>query len=117
MRKRMKSKGYAKGGAKMMKAMRGKMAKGYAKGGAKKVMKAMGGRMMAKGYAKGGAKKVMKASRGTASFMKSSGKQGQKAKNVADVTIATFTKTLKGMGVGNRITANDINKAKRQLLK
>ena len=31
----MKSKGYAKGGAKMMKAMGGKMAKGYAKGGAK----------------------------------------------------------------------------------
>ena len=27
---RMKSKGYAKGGAKMMKAMGGKMAKGYA---------------------------------------------------------------------------------------
>ena len=39
---RMKSKGYAKGGAKMMKAMGGKMAmksKGYAKGGAK-MMKA-----------------------------------------------------------------------------
>ena len=35
MRKGMKSKGYAKGGAKMMKAMGGKMAKGYAKGGAK----------------------------------------------------------------------------------
>tara|TARA_A100001391_G_scaffold63041_2_gene39243 strand:- start:748 stop:969 length:222 start_codon:yes stop_codon:yes gene_type:complete len=33
MRKGMKSKGYAKGGAKMMKAMGGKMAKGYAKGG------------------------------------------------------------------------------------
>ena len=32
----MKSKGYAKGGAKMMKAMRGRMmAKGMAKGGAK----------------------------------------------------------------------------------
>ena len=28
----MKSKGYAKGGAKMMKAMGGKMAKGYSKG-------------------------------------------------------------------------------------
>jgi hypothetical protein len=63
-----KSKGYAKGGAKMMKARGGKMAKGYAKGGAK-MMKAMGGKMaskggrkmmkamggkMAKGYAKGG---------------------------------------------------------------
>ena len=55
MRKRMKSKGYAKGGAKMMKAMRGRMmAKGAAKG---KMMKAMGGKM-AKGYAKGGAKKA-----------------------------------------------------------
>ncbi len=32
---KMKSKGYAKGGAKMMKAKGGKMAKGYAKGGAK----------------------------------------------------------------------------------
>ena len=41
----------AKGGAKMMKAMGGKMAKGYAKGGAK-MMKAMGGKM-AKGYSKG----------------------------------------------------------------
>tara|TARA_R100001591_G_scaffold61075_3_gene70638 strand:- start:609 stop:788 length:180 start_codon:yes stop_codon:yes gene_type:complete len=38
MRKRMKSKGFAKGGAKMMKARGGKMAKGYAKGGAKKTM-------------------------------------------------------------------------------
>tara|TARA_R100000329_G_scaffold129758_1_gene108772 strand:+ start:44 stop:262 length:219 start_codon:yes stop_codon:yes gene_type:complete len=50
---KMKSKGYAKGGAKMMKAKGGKMAKGYAKGGAK-MMKAMGGKM-AKGYSKGGA--------------------------------------------------------------
>jgi len=31
----MKSKGYAKGGSKMMKAKMGKMAKGYAKGGTK----------------------------------------------------------------------------------
>mgnify|MGYP003113477969 CR=1 FL=1 len=56
MKKKMKSKGYAKGGAKMMKAMGGKMmkSKGYAKGGAK-MMKAMGGKM-AKGYSKGGAK-------------------------------------------------------------
>ena len=33
-----KSKGYAKGGAKMMKAMGGKLAKGYSKGGVKKKM-------------------------------------------------------------------------------
>ena len=38
MRKGMKSKGYAKGGAKMMKAMGGKMAKGYSKGGVKMKM-------------------------------------------------------------------------------
>ena len=39
MRKGMKSKGYAKGGAKMMKAMGGRMmAKGYAKGGTKMKM-------------------------------------------------------------------------------
>jgi hypothetical protein len=56
MKKGMKSKGYAKGGAKMMKAKKGKM------------MKAMGGRMMAKGYSKGGAKKVMKASVGMAAM-------------------------------------------------
>ena len=40
MKKGMKSKGYAKGGAKMMKAMGGRMmAKGYAKGSAKKGVK------------------------------------------------------------------------------
>ena len=48
----MKSKGYSKGGARMMKARGGKMAKGYSKGGAR-MMKAMGGKM-AKGYAVGG---------------------------------------------------------------
>jgi len=46
MKKKMKSKGYAKGGAKMMKAMGGRMmkSKGYAKGGAK-MMKANKGKM------------------------------------------------------------------------
>jgi hypothetical protein len=57
----MKSKGYSKGGAKMMKARGGKMAKGYSKGGAK-MMKARGGKM-AKGYSKGGAK-MMRANKG-----------------------------------------------------
>jgi hypothetical protein len=47
-----KSKGYAKGGAKMMKAMGGRMA---SKGG-RKMMGAMKGKMASKGYAKGGAK-------------------------------------------------------------
>ena len=75
MKKRMKSKGYAKGGAKMMKARGGKMAKGYAKGGAK-MMKAMGGRMMAKGMAKGGAKKVLKASMGLAAIKSAAKKMG-----------------------------------------
>tara|TARA_R100000988_G_scaffold87887_2_gene50895 strand:- start:42 stop:341 length:300 start_codon:yes stop_codon:yes gene_type:complete len=51
----MKSKGYSKGGTKMMKAKKGKMMK--AKTG--KMMKAMGGKM-AKGYSKGGTK-MMKA--------------------------------------------------------
>ena len=62
----MKSKGYAKGGAKMMKAKKGKM------------MKPMGGRMMAKGYAKGGAKKVMTASVGLAAMKAAAKKKGYK---------------------------------------
>ena len=49
-----KSKGYSKGGARMMRARGGKMAKGYSKGGAR-MMRAMGGKM-AKGYSKGGAR-------------------------------------------------------------
>jgi len=64
---KMKSKGYAKGGAKMMKAKGGKMAKGYSKGGPK-VMKAMGGKM-AKGYAKGGAKMSVASLRSAAKQM------------------------------------------------
>ena len=70
-----KTKGYSKGGAKMMRARGGKMAKGYSKGGAR-MMKAMGGKMaskggtrmmramkgkMAKGYSKGGTRMMMKA--------------------------------------------------------
>ena len=74
----MKTKGYAKGGAKMMKAMGGRMmkSKGYAKGGAK-MMKAMGGKM-AKGYAKGGAKKVLTASMGLAAMRSAAKKKGYK---------------------------------------
>ena len=49
-----KTKGYSKGGARMMRARGGKMAKGYSKGGAR-MMRAMGGKM-AKGYSKGGAR-------------------------------------------------------------
>ena len=52
-----KTKGYSKGGMKMMKAMKGKMmAKGMRKGGVKT---AMGGRMMAKGMRKGNMAKGM----------------------------------------------------------
>ena len=57
MKKGMKSKGYAKGGAKMMKARGGKMAKGYAKGGAK-MMKASKGNMATMTLAQ--AKRVLK---------------------------------------------------------
>ena len=66
MKKGMKSKGYAKGGAKMMKAKKGKM------------MKAMGGRMMAKGMAKGGTKKVLTASMGLAAMRSAAKKKGYK---------------------------------------
>ena len=79
-KRRMKTKGNAKGGAKMMKAMGGRMmkSKGYAKGGAK-MMKAMGGRMMkSKGYAKGGAKKVLTASMGLAAMRSAAKKKGYK---------------------------------------
>jgi hypothetical protein len=68
-----KSKGYAKGGAKMMKAMRGQMADRpmnsgtMSKGTRARPMKAMKGKM-AKGYAKGGAK-MMKASKGNMATM------------------------------------------------
>jgi len=123
MKKGMKSKGYAKGGAKMMKAKSGKMmkSKGYAKGGAKmmkaksgKMMKAMGGKMMkSKGYAKGGAK-MMKASKGTATFMKNSGKQAQKASNQAAFSAAAFARALKNR-TGDRISTRDVQEAMNQL--
>ena len=79
----MKSKGYSKGGTRMMKAKKGKMAKGYAKGGAK-MMKAMGGKM-AKGYAKGGAK-MMKA------------KSGALAAGLSRFTLADLRKAAKMSG-------------------
>lgn len=116
-----KTKGYAKGGAKMIRAMKGKMAKGYAKGGAK-MMKAMGGRMaskggrkmmgamkgkMAKGYSKGGAK-IIKASAGI-------GVGGQKS-NAARYNVGKFDKTGKKTGsVGDKFTANDLKVANRMM--
>ena len=94
---------------------KGMKSKGYAKGGAK-MMKAMGGRMMAKGYSKGGAK-MMKASRGTATFMKDSDKQSQIASNQASFTRAKYLKALENVGKGNRLTSADVSKAARMLMK
>ena len=79
-----KSKGYAKGGAKMMKAMRGRMADkpmgngNMPKGTRARPMKAMKGKMASKGYAKGGAK-MMKAKSG----------------KIADMSLAQAKKVLK----------------------
>tara|TARA_R100000329_G_scaffold60633_1_gene54254 strand:- start:234 stop:503 length:270 start_codon:yes stop_codon:yes gene_type:complete len=82
MKKGMKSKGYAKGGAKMMKAKSGKM------------MKAMGGKM-AKGYAKGGAKKVMTASMGMAAMRSAAKEKGYKLVKMED---SSFMKRRKNLG-------------------
>ena len=81
----MKSKGYAKGGAKMMKAKKGKM------------MKAMGGRMMAKGYSKGGAKKVMTASMGLAAMKSAAKEKGYKLVKMEDSAFIKRRKSLTGL--------------------
>ena len=65
----MKTKGYAKGGAKMMKAMGGKMAKGYAKGGAKKVLTASMGLAAMRSAAKKKGYKLVKMDEGTSKFI------------------------------------------------
>tara|TARA_R100001230_G_C5589749_1_gene106296 strand:+ start:433 stop:732 length:300 start_codon:yes stop_codon:yes gene_type:complete len=91
MKKKMKSKGYAKGGAKMMKARGGKMMK--SKGGAK-MMKAMGGRMMkSKGYAKGGAK-MMRANIG---MLANKGK-GKAKRGMPTMSITEMRKMAKNKG-------------------
>ena len=75
----MKSKGYSKGGAKMMKARGGKMAKGYSKGGAK----------------------MIKAKDGI-------GVRGQKS-NASRYNVGKFDKTGKKAGnTAGRFTGNDI---------
>jgi hypothetical protein len=79
----MKSKGYSKGGAKMMKARGGKMAKGYSKGGAK-MMKAMGGKM-AKGYVVGGKINIIRALRAGAKKMGYSLVKQPKTKTITSV--------------------------------
>ena len=91
MKKKMKSKGYAKGGAKMMKARGGKMMK--SKGGAK-MMKAMGGRMMkSKGYAKGGAK-MMRANIG---MLANTGK-GKAKRGMPPMSLTEMRKMAKKKG-------------------
>ena len=95
MKKKMKSKGYAKCVAKMMKARGGKMmkSKGYAKGGAK-MMKAMGGRMMkSKGYAKGGAK-MMRANIG---MLANTGK-GKAKRGMPPMSLTEMRKMAKKKG-------------------
>ena len=102
MKKKMKSKGYAKGGTKIMKAMGGRMMK--SKGGAK-MMKAMGGRMMkSKGYAKGGAK-MMRASgggfrqKGSGTISEKEYKAMNKPKRgMPNMSIANFKKLANQLG-------------------
>mgnify|MGYP003651571256 FL=1 len=104
----MKSKGYSKGGTKMMKARGGKMAKGYAKGGAR-MMKAMGGKM-AKGYAKGGAK-MIKASEGKLSVAKNQNPFTKAKQAKRQTKKRTFTKFLEP-GKINRTGPTSITKTK-----
>jgi len=87
-----KSKGYAKGGAKMMKARGGRMA---SKGGSK-MMGAMKGKMASKGYAKGGAK-MMKAKGGNFTNIKgrTQGRGTASDKEFKEMSLATAKKVLK----------------------
>ena len=107
----LKSKGYSKGGAKMMKARGGKMAKGYAKGGVK-MMKARGGKM-AKGYSKGGTK-MMKAKVGRA-ITGDRAVQARKRQEAASFTKAAYMKALGSVGAGNRLTMRDVTQAAKLL--
>ena len=106
-KRRMKTKGYAKGGAKMMKARGGRM------------MKAMGGRMMAKGMAKGGAKKVMKAKVGRAiTGDRPMQKQRKVARKMTEAAFsaAAFARALRNRA-GDRVTTRDVQEALKQLRK
>ena len=119
-----KTKGYSKGGMKMMKAMKGKMAKGMRKGGVKTAMKgkmmtkgmrrggiktAMGGKMMTKGYSKGGTK-MMKARVGRAIT-------GDRRPNkvIAKKKIGTVGRAITGDRATqmSKFSKNDINVANR----
>lgn len=70
--------------------------KGYAKGGSK-MMKARGGRMMAKGYAKGGSK-MMKAKMGKMTKVKKTPVKVGTAK-VKKMTVAQLKKAAKSLGM------------------
>jgi hypothetical protein len=100
-----KSKGYAKGGAKMMKAMGGRMA---SKGG-RKMMGAMKGKMASKGYAKGGAK-MLKARVGRAIT-------GDRRPNkvIAKKKVGTVGRAITGDRATkmSKFSKNDINVANR----
>lgn len=119
-----KTKGYSKGGMKMMKAMKGKMAKGMRKGGVKTAMKgkmmtkgmrrggiktAMGGKMMTKGYSKGGTK-MMKARVGRAIT-------GDRRPNkvIAKKKVGTVGRAITGDRATqmSKFSKNDINVANR----
>tara|TARA_R100000329_G_scaffold129918_1_gene108967 strand:+ start:14 stop:472 length:459 start_codon:yes stop_codon:yes gene_type:complete len=119
-----KTKGYSKGGMKMMKAMKGKMAKGMRKGGVKTAMKgkmmtkgmrrggiktAMGGKMMTKGYSKGGTK-MMKARVGIAIT-------GDRRPNkvIAKKKVGTVGRAITGDRATkmSKFSKNDINVANR----
>jgi hypothetical protein len=95
-----KTKGYSKGGVKMMKAMGGRMA---SKGG-KKMMGAMKGKM-AKGYAKG---KMMKAMKGK--MAKGYSKGGIKKFNAGNIAKLVKQRSQKP---GMKFTVNDIKVADR----
>ncbi len=93
-----KSKGYSKGGARMMRARGGKMmAKGMRKGGTK-MMRARGGKM-AKGYAKGGTKMMRAMGGRMAKGMRKGGPTVMKA-SLGGLTLAILGKSLKAVKPG-----------------
>ena len=96
---KMMAKGMRKGGTKMMRARGGKMAKGYAKGGTK-MMRAMGGKMMkSKGYAKGGTKMMRAMGGRMAKGMRKGGPTVMKA-SLGGLTLAILGKSLKAVKPG-----------------
>ena len=107
-----KTKGYSKGGARMMRARGGKMAKGYSKGGAR-MMKAMGGKM-AKGYSKGGAR-MMRARGGKMAKGYSKGGARMMKASLGGLTMIALKKALgkvrPGFKMSDPIMKNDLERA------